>query len=357
MESGSGERVRESSGRPDSARPEAARTLLALVPAREHPSVRYRIAQFEPWLAQAGLDLQIEPLSPDPIRRIRQMLRPKPQQVVLIQRKLLPLWQLAMLRATSAILVYDVDDAVFLHDSFHSLGSWSATRKLRFQATVRMADIVITGNDWLAEQVRRQTRRAEIRVIPTCLDVARYGRAEHAPRSPTKLVWIGSPSTLRALERGRETLEAIGRALPDAMLRIICNRFPSFRHLRIEPAPWSPGTEVRDLSSADIGISLIPDDIWSRGKCGLKILQYMAAGLPVLASPVGVHPAMLDDGSRGFLPRTPGDWIERARTLVVDPALRLAMGSAARRHVETEFDVRRWGPVFAGSIRQAAGAT
>jgi glycosyltransferase involved in cell wall biosynthesis len=122
-------------------------------------------------------------------------------------------------------------------------------------------------------------------------------------------------------------------------LKLICDRFFRLPSLPIVETPWADETEAAEIAAADIGISWVPDDPWSRGKCGLKILQYMAAGLPVVANPVGVHPEMVRHGETGFLASSESDWAEAIRTLAADPALRCEMGAAGRKLVEERYSV------------------
>src|SRR5207249_4095705 len=109
-----------------------------------------------------------------------------------------------------------------------------------------------------------------------------------------------------------------------------CDQFLRLRHLPVIDCPWTEAGEAAALASADIGISWLPDDPWSRGKCGLKVLQYMAAGLPVVANAVGVHAELVSHGQTGFLVETPQEWAEAVRTLAQDPRLRRRMGRAGR---------------------------
>jgi hypothetical protein len=166
------------------------------------------------------------------------------------------------------------------------------------------------------------------------------------------LVWIGSSSTLRCLESGRPVLEHIGRNVEQTRLKVICDRFPDFENLAVERTRWSSARESQELRDSDIGISWLADDLWSRGKCGLKILQYMAAGLPVVASPVGVHTEIL--GNSGFLPDSPKAWTSTVDRLARDPALREQLGREGRSRIQRRFDVEFWGPTFAGMIQQTA---
>ena len=128
-------------------------------------------------------------------------------------------------------------------------------------------------------------------MIPTCVEPLLYPIARRL--DPVELVWIGSGSTLQGLEQSRPIWQHVAQAMPGLKLRLICDRFPESFPLPVIPVNWKQQTEARELASGQIGISWVPDDLWSRGKCGLKILQYQAAGLPVVANPVGVHREMI----------------------------------------------------------------
>ena len=129
-------------------------------------------------------------------------------------------------------------------------------------------------------------------------------------------------------------------------MKFICDRFLHFDGLPVVALRWTRATEAAEIAAADIGISWIPDDDWSRGKCGLKVLQYMAAGLPVVANPVGVHAEMVRHGETGFLADTAEEWVDAVGRLARDPDLRRRMGAAGRRLLEDRYSVasgaRRW---------------
>jgi glycosyltransferase involved in cell wall biosynthesis len=151
---------------------------------------------------------------------------------------------------------------------------------------------------------------------------------------------------VQGLEANRSLLNHLGRSLPGIHLKVICDRFPHFENLPVLECPWTEAGEAGELAAADIGISWLPEDEWSRGKCGLKVLQFMAAGLPVVANPVGVQTEMIEHGETGYLATTPEQWVEAIGRLAGDPALRQRMGAAGRRRVETDYSVaaggRRW---------------
>jgi glycosyltransferase involved in cell wall biosynthesis len=167
-----------------------------------------------------------------------------------------------------------------------------------------------------------------------------------------ELVWIGSSSTLQGLEAIRPTLEVVGRCWPGLRLKLVCNRFLRLQALPVVNCPWTEAGEAAALAAADIGISWLPDDAWSRGKCGLKILQYMAAGLPVVANPVGVQADLVRHGETGYLVETPAQWAEAVGRLAHDPALRRALGRAGRRRVEAEFSVAAGATRWLGLLEQ-----
>jgi glycosyltransferase involved in cell wall biosynthesis len=145
-------------------------------------------------------------------------------------------------------------------------------------------------------------------------------------------------------------LAAAAHKLPGLQLRVICNCFPTLASIEVVPRQWSGATEAAEVADADIGISWLPDDPWSLGKCGLKVLQYMAAGLPVIANPVGMNREMVVHGKTGFLAATPSEWSRAVQTLANDPVLRAEMGASGREMVQRQYSVARWAPEFAGLI-------
>jgi len=327
---------------------------LALVDAPEHVCCRYRIRAFAPALEASGWSLQIESLQPSSISRLLQYRRAAQFGTVILQRKLLPKWQLRELRRRCSHLVFDFDDAVLYRDSYNVRGPLSSRRADRFARVVQMADTVIAGNDFLADcALRAGARPDQVRVIPTCIETERYVPAWRRPQTDgagIELVWIGSSSTLQGLEQQKPLWERLARAVPGVRLRLICDRFPNLGSMAVREVAWSEATEAAELAAGDVGIAWMPDDVWSRGKCGLKVLQYQAAGLPVIANPVGVHLEMVEPGISGFLAETPEEWQEAARTLARDSDLRRRMGREARVAVELGYSVSAWAPTFVAAI-------
>jgi len=324
--------------------------ITALVKSHDHVCCRYRIAAFRPHLEALGHPFDIRPWSSAWfLQQLFPSFHPHLEALV-IQRKLLPAWQLKLLRRRVRWLIYDFDDSVFLNSSFHPLAGESVKRFERFRAMVQAADVVVAGNEYLRKQAASLTEPVKVRMIPTCIDVSHYPVARHDGQKPLTLAWIGTPSTLRALERIRDLLEQLGKSPTSLQLKIICSRSMNLEHLPVDFRPWNEATEADELAGADIGISWMPEDSWSAGKCGLKVLQYMAAGLPVIANSAGVHRTLVRHGETGFLANTPDEWLRAMRTLARNAELRRTMGAAGRRRVEASYDVSRgagdWEGIF-----------
>lgn len=325
--------------------------VLALAEAPNHVCYRYRIEAFATALAARGCTLESLPLLPGTFQRHGQLRAAADADVVILQRKLLPLWQVRVLRSFAKFLVYDFDDALFHRDSYSRKGPMSWGRLARFWATIYAADAVIAGNDYLRQQASTYIRPERVHVVPTCVDLKLYPVAHHHRRGANvKLVWIGQDSTLLCLNHAQPQLLAAGDRLPGLELRVICNRFPKLQGIHVAPRQWSMAGETFELADADIGISWLPDDPWSLGKCGLKVLQYMAAGLPVIANPVGMNRIMVQHGETGFLASTPQEWAAAVYQLSNDLALRRRMGAAGRDLVRRCYSVDRWAPEFATLI-------
>jgi hypothetical protein len=328
--------------------------LLALVDAPDHVCTRYRVGVFAGALGRAGWDLTLQSIARGPAGRLAQLSRAGRFDSVLLQRKLLPRWQVRILRGYARRLIFDFDDAVLYRDSYDLRGPHCPRRAARFRETVGLCDVVIAGNPFLAECARGAGARPErVGVIPTCIAMERYPSSappEAGPKTGLDLVWIGSSSTLQGLERRRPLWDRIAREVPGVRLRLICDRFPDLGAMPVVAVPWSEVTEAESLGAGDVGVSWIPDDLWSRGKCGLKVLQYQASGLPVLANPVGVHPALIAHGVTGRLADTPESWIEGVRAFAADPAGRRLMGERARDQVVSKYSVAAWEGAFVAAI-------
>ena len=317
--------------------------ITALVKSLEHVCCRYRIAAFRSHLERDGCNIAVRPWSSAWFfqRMFASFFEDvEADSLLIVQRKLFPAWQLRMLRRKVRFLVYDFDDSIFLRSSYNPRGHNCPKRLAQFRLMMQNADAVIAGNEFLGDQAAAFAEPDKVHLIPTCIDADRYPLARHdAARATTKLAWIGSSSTIRGLEKISGLLEHLGRRIPGLQLKVICDRSVHLDGLPIEFRLWNQATECAELADADVGISWLPDDGWSAGKCGLKVLQYMAAGLPVIGNPVGVQKCLVRHGETGFLVDSPDAWEDAVRQLASDPDLRRRMGLAGRRLVEEEYHV------------------
>jgi glycosyltransferase involved in cell wall biosynthesis len=179
-----------------------------------------------------------------------------------------------------------------------------------------------------------------VTVIPTTIDTDKYLPESSKPESPTPVIgWSGSFSTVQHLNILRAPLRRLA-AREKFRLRIVGVSDYRLDGVEVEALPWRSRTEIEDLRVIDIGMMPLPDDDWSRGKCGLKALQYMALGIPTICSPVGVNSEIIQDGVNGFLASTADEWIEKLTTLLHSAELRKRFGLAGRRTVEAKYSAR-----------------
>jgi glycosyltransferase involved in cell wall biosynthesis len=331
--------------------------ILGLVKSEDHVCCRYRLSAFRDHLAQEGHQLEVCPWPQSWLGRLFIHKKLRHADVVVVQRRLLAPWELLLVRRAAKRLVFDFDDAVFLRDSYAPNGLASTGRKTAFARMVRAADLVMAGNSFLGANAEAVITTARVRIEPTRVDSSLYPLARHERTDAgVKLVWIGSSSTLQGLERSVELWEEIGRNCPGVSLKLLCDKGLVLRHLRVEFSEWSKESEAKQLADADIGVSWLPPDDWSRGKCGLKVLQYMAAGLPVVANPVGVQTQMVRHGETGYLAETPAEWCEAVARLSADPALRRRMGRAGRQVVEEHYSIEAGAALWTDQLRQLTEA-
>lgn len=305
------------------------RQILFLAKDADGSSTRYRAGQYRAALSAAGWLATIRVVGsggeswPAILRAARQA------EVVVVLRKTfgaIPTW---LLRRAAHRLVFDFDDAIFLASN----GTASRTRYSRFARLLRTCDQVWAGNEYLAAEAARHCAR--VTVLPTAVDETRYrlpGPPEHEPAT-VDLVWIGSRSTGKYLRTITGVLDQLAGELPQLRLKIVADfDLPALRINR-QAIAWSEASEAAELASAQIGIAPMIDNPWARGKCGLKVLQYMAAGLPVITDAVGVNTEMVEDGVTGFLVRGHQQWVEAITTLAKDAELRRRFGAAGRQRL------------------------
>jgi len=218
----------------------------------------------------------------------------------------------------------------------------------RFLATAGVVDHVVAGNEYLADLFRRRGR--PVTIIPTVVDPAPYWPKPHGETDRPALVWSGSRSTMGYVRTIYPILAEAARRVPGLRLVLLNDDPLPDAPLPVEFVQWTHHIEPQSLVRGDIGIAPTPDDPWTRGKCGFKIVQYMAAGLPTIASPVGANAVLVQEGVTGFLPATDAQWIDAIVRLASDVNLRKKLGSAGRERVDRELNLDRAAEVWAGLL-------
>jgi len=296
--------------------------LLIISNNPSRASYRQRIGIYVAGLGEKEINCELAKLPKRLFERWKIYRSARNFDAVFLHKKCLNFFDAKILRKYATKIIYDFDDAVMY--SPKKPGVWSYSHYMPFRRTVKLADMVIAGNSYLAGIAGKYNEN--IHVIPTGLDTTKYKISALKKDNKVRLVWIGSKSTLRYLEEIGDALDEIGTRYNNVMLRVISDEFIDFKNIAFENIKWTLENEGRDLAECDIGIAPLPEDNFTKGKCGFKILQYMAAGLAVVASPVGVNSEIVKDGENGFWARNVDGWIEKLSTLIENRELVVKMG-------------------------------
>jgi glycosyltransferase involved in cell wall biosynthesis len=206
---------------------------------------------------------------------------------------------------------------------------------------VKGSDVVTVGNQFLKSQILKVDPEKKVFVIPTSIDTNLYPRKkEISYNGEIILGWIGTKGNLKYLRKLESVFEALRQRFPQVKLKIVSNDFYDSPHLPIIKKPWKLEDENDDLVSFDIGLMPLDDDLWSRGKCGLKIIQYLSVGVPAVCTPVGINSDIVQDGENGFWATNDQEWVDRLSNLIQNPDLRLRMGLKGRETVELKYSLK-----------------
>lgn len=294
----------------------------------------YRIHQYFPYLEKSGFSVTLLTTKTGLPRVLREIMQ---SDITYVQRVLLNPFKLSLFRRLSKRMVYDFDDAVM----YGSRGV-SATRQKRFEGMVKASDVVLCGNNFLAREAMKY-KATDVHYIPTVVDISEYPVKQHGPKRPFVIGWIGSGATLKYLADIRGLLDYYADQ-EGVECKVVADKPPEGMKKGMLFEPWDYDREKQSILSFDMGIMPVKDDIWSLGKCGLKLIQYMAAGLPSVAHPVGVVQDMIVDGYNGFSRKDTEGWKDAIDRLRGDVDLRRAMGTASRKIAEERYSLDIWGP-------------
>lgn len=354
------------------------KVLLLSRYSRLGASSRIRFYQYMPYLESHGVKVTASPLFSDNYLRHLYSQKSRPLKEVIksyvvrcvkapmisgfdliwLEKEFLPffpVWLENLLHLRGIPYVVDYDDATFHAYDQHSSRFVRAVLGRKIDRIMHRGALVIAGNDYLADRARRAGAK-RVACLPSVVDLDQYTTTLPQSRDVFSIGWIGSPSTARYLHPVRTALSEVCR-VGKGRLVLVGSGNMELSSVPLEIRPWTEETEITDIHSFDVGIMPLPDDSWERGKCGYKLIQCMACGRPVVASPIGINQRIIDHGINGFLAETEEDWIRALRTLRDNRALRIKMGKAARQKVESEYSLQINAPRLLTLLRNAVEET
>ncbi len=340
-------------------------------------SSRLRFLQYFPALQSAGMQVEWQALFSDSslgslykrgqhgvgialaafAARIQAMRKRRDFNVVWIEKEALPylpLWlESALLSGVPCVL--DYDDAVFHNYDQHHFAPMRWIYGSRLDRLMAKATLVICGNQYLADRAQR-AGAPWIELLATVIDLERYSvpAITNSPVSDgvLRIVWIGSPTTAQYLQIIAKPLQQLSRCV-NFVLRVIGAEL-QMPGVQVECVPWTESTEVASIADCDVGVMPLQDSPWERGKCGYKLIQYMACDLPVVASPVGVNTEIVKAGVNGYLATSDEEWVAALEMLLTQANLRQSMGKSGPAKVEAQYCIQKTGPKLAELLKQAA---
>ncbi len=323
---------------------------------------RYRVYQYIPLLRKEGIACTVSPAAGDFIfkhmyghksslwrkiaclafiflRRFFDLLRVKFYDVIFIQREILPQtfpFFEKLIFLINKNIVFDFDDAIFLVPPQRKSILYRLRYKNNIREIIRMSRLVIAGNNYLKAYALRFN--TNVQVIPTSIDTESWRDDKKKYFSKAKVIigWIGSEHTLFYLNVLGDALRDLSRLFPIEVHVVGVNNF-YIKGIEVINIPWNLSSEIDEVKKFDIGIAPLVDDAWGRGKCGLKALQYMSCGIPVVCSGAGVYKEMINDGINGFLASNEYQWKEKLAKLISDEKLRVEIGRQGRITVLEKF--------------------
>jgi glycosyltransferase involved in cell wall biosynthesis len=352
------------------------KVLLLSRYSRRGASSRIRSYQYLPFLETQGFHFTVSPLVADsylhglysgrgidvrPVlqsycRRVRCLLQSGKFDLLWVEYEVLPwlpAWAEQMLALFRIPYVVDYDDAIFHRYDMHPRRLVRLFLGEKIDKVMQKASEVVVGNEYLAERAGKSGAR-HVSVLPSVVDLNRYATREGKNRDVFTVGWIGSPTTTPYLELITPAIKEFARDR-DVRLVLVGSGIVPTNGLPVETREWSEDREVEDIQSLDVGIMPLPNDPWSKGKCGYKLVQYMACGLPVVASPVGVNKELVRNGWNGFLAKEKEDWVQALNVLYENASQREEMGKAGRALVEEKFCLQVTAPRLLSLLRSAAG--
>ena len=316
--------------------------ILFLVQGLDVAASRYRVLQYLPYLEPRGVEASVQRFPKGFFAKLKVFKSANQYDILFIQRKRFSVFWLKYIRKNARNIVYDFDDSV-MHRSSKHLRHESKTRVKMFKNMVNASDHVIAGNEYLQQNTIPYTQN--VTIIPSPIDISLYPQKTYSEKSDNiTLGWVGAHGSIHYLKKMKPIFETLGKKNDKLRLKIVCDTFFDCENMVVDKKQWSEKDEVADIQSFDIGLMPLMDDPWSHGKCGLKILQCLATGVPVVCSPAGINKEIVEDGVHGFWANSQEEWIEKLEILINDHDLRRKMGMAGRERVIEHYSLKANAP-------------
>ncbi len=325
-------------------------------------STRYRFAQYLTKMKSCGIEAEISPLLDDAylkekftsgktklsfvvgafFRRMCTLMFAQKYDKFVVYAELFPYFPPIFeyfLKCTGKKYLYEFDDAFFHQYDKHSNFLVRALLKNKISRIIKWSSGVIAGNEYLANYARKYNQN--VTIIPTVVDIHKF-ESPHSLQAENKIFtigWIGSPSTSKYVLDRSSLFQTMAKKL-NFRLVLIGSGLVNIPGVETDVKDWSEFSEIDEIRKFDVGIMPLSQDPWSQGKCGFKLLQYMACKIPVVASPVGVNSSIVQHGIEGFLAESDEEWISAFVELNSKNDLRHAMGTRGYSKVSKEYSLQ-----------------
>ena len=341
------------------------------------PGSRIRMYQYLPYLRSQGVEVTVAPLLDDDyvsrlyerlpvnkwrvarsyLERLGRLLTAQERfDLIWLQWEVFP-WlpgalETLLLRGKIPV-VADYDDAIFHRYDLHRSALVRALLGRKIDAVMKAAGTVVVGNEYLGGRAREAGAKRVVS-LPSVIDIDRYQVANRSESDEFTIGWMGTPTTAGFMSAIAAPLAQFCRN-GGRRVTIVGAKEIALPDVPVTYKAWSEDSEAADIASFDVGVMPLPDDPWSNGKCGYKLIQYMACGVPVVASPVGINSQIVDHGGNGFLATTSEDWFVALEAMAKSGEMRREMGMKARKRVVDSYCLQVTAPLLLAVLREAVG--
>ncbi len=328
-------------------------------------SSRYRFYKYIPLLQQKGFDFTVHELLGDNyinslynkthlpiyeiikkyVQRIFILLAKNRYDIIWLQQEAFPwipsIFERALLK-TNIPIVVDYDDAFFHRYDRHNSKIVRFFLKNKIDKIMIHSNVIVAGNQYLADRAIKNGSKKVV-ILPTVIDINLYHTRFQSEKKTFTIGWIGSPHNAKYILSIQSALKEVFNK-GDVKIILVGSGEIKIDSLQLEIKKWNESTEVEEIRNFDVGIMPLEDNYWERGKCGFKLIQYMACSIPVIASPVGVNTKIVKHGVNGFLAENDNEWIKYFLILKSNEKLRTEMGRNGRTLVEENFTLQITSP-------------